>query len=47
MKKIIASAFLAAFALTANVQANDKLGGFASEEKKTEVVYSVGMTGVT
>lgn len=46
MKKLIASAFLAALALTSSVQANDTRGGFASEEK-AETVYTVGMTGVT
>lgn len=46
MKKILASAFLAAFALTTSVQA-EKPAAPASKEKAESVVYSVGMTGVT
>ena len=47
MKKIIASAFLAAFALTANVQAKEKPAPAPAKEAPEAVVYSVGMTGVT
>ena len=47
MKKLLATAFLAMFALSATVQAAKPAPAPAPAEEGEAVVYSVGMTGVT